>query len=161
MVHSDLLVILVAALVAVFCGGFLAARLRLPPIIGYLLAGVAIGPFTPGFSTNPNIAAELAEVGVILLMFGVGIHFSLRDLMAVRAIALPGAVGQIAVATGLGAGLALTDMAEPGERGSASLLHRAVCPVQSCHDGRHAAARPAPAGCAPGGAQRRALLLPA
>ncbi len=107
MVHSDLLVSFVAALVAAFVGGFAAARLRLPPIIGYLLAGVVIGPFTPGFTANPDIAAELAEVGVILLMFGVGIHFSLRDLLAVRSIALPGAIGQITVATGLGVGLAL------------------------------------------------------
>jgi len=106
-VHSELLISLAVALVAAFIGGFGAATLRLPPIIGYLLAGVAIGPFTPGFTADPDVAAELAEIGVILLMFGVGIHFSLRELLAVRAIALPGAIGQIAVATGLGAGLAL------------------------------------------------------
>jgi len=83
-----------------------AQRLRLPTIAGYLLAGVVIGPFTPGFVANAELAAELAEIGVILLMFGVGLHFSLKDLMSVRAIAVPGAIGQIAVATLMGMGLA-------------------------------------------------------
>jgi monovalent cation:H+ antiporter-2, CPA2 family len=115
MVHSELLVSLVAALVAAFIGGFVAVRLHLPPIVGYLLAGVAIGPFTPGGSADPTIAAEMAEVGVILLMFGVGLHFSLKDLLAVRAIAVPGAVGQITVATALGLGLALAWGWAPGE----------------------------------------------
>ena len=115
MVHSDLLTSLVAALVVAFLGGFLAARLRLPAIVGYLLAGVAIGPFTPGFSADPNIASELAEIGVILLMFGVGIHFSLRDLLAVRRIAVPGAIGQITAATALGAGAAMLWGWRPGE----------------------------------------------
>ncbi|MBM4433735.1 MAG: sodium:proton antiporter [Chloroflexi bacterium] len=82
-------------------GGFLATKLRLPAIVGYLLAGVALGPFTPGFVADPGIAGQLAELGVILLMFGVGIHFSLRDLLAVRKIAIPGALFQIALATGL------------------------------------------------------------
>jgi CPA2 family monovalent cation:H+ antiporter-2 len=113
--HSDLLTSLVAALVVAFLGGFVAARLRLPAIVGYLLAGVAIGPFTPGFIADPDIAAELAEIGVILLMFGVGIHFSVRDLLAVRRIAVPGAVGQIAVATILGAGAAMLWGWRPGE----------------------------------------------
>jgi len=89
-----------------FLFGLMAQRLRLPLIAGYLFAGVAIGPFTPGYVANAEIAAELAEMGVILLMFGVGLHFSLRDLMAVRAIAIPGALGQIlcAVTFGTGAG---------------------------------------------------------
>ncbi|MFO1273893.1 MAG: YbaL family putative K(+) efflux transporter [Rubrivivax sp.] len=87
--------------------GFAAARLRLPALVGYLLAGVLIGPGTPGFVADVKIAAELAEIGVMLLMFGVGLHFSLADLMAVRRIALPGAVLQIAVATALGAFAAL------------------------------------------------------
>jgi monovalent cation:H+ antiporter-2, CPA2 family len=78
------------------------------PLVGYLLAGVAVGPFTPGFVADPALAAELAEIGVILLMFGVGLHFSLRDLLSVRAIALPGALAQIGVATLLGLGLALS-----------------------------------------------------
>jgi Kef-type K+ transport system membrane component KefB len=79
--------------------GFLAAKLRLPALVGYLLAGVIIGPFTPGFVADAGIAAQLAEIGVMLLMFGVGLHFSLDDLLAVRKIALPGALAQIAVAT--------------------------------------------------------------
>ena len=87
--------------------GFLAVRLRLPALVGYLLAGVIIGPFTPGFVADAGIAAQLAEIGVMLLMFGVGLHFSLDDLLAVRKIALPGALAQIAVATLLGGGLAL------------------------------------------------------
>jgi len=87
--------------------GFLAARLRLRALVGYLLAGVIIGPFTPGFVADAGIAAQLAEIGVMLLMFGVGLHFSLDDLLAVRKIALPGALAQIAVATLLGGALAL------------------------------------------------------
>jgi CPA2 family monovalent cation:H+ antiporter-2 len=86
--------------------GFLAARLRLPALVGYLLAGVILGPFTPGFVADAEIAAQLAEIGVMLLMFGVGLHFSLDDLLAVRKIALPGAIVQMAVATLLGGMLA-------------------------------------------------------
>ncbi|MDR6535123.1 YbaL family putative K(+) efflux transporter [Variovorax soli] len=86
--------------------GFLAVRLRLPALVGYLLAGVIIGPFTPGFVADASIAAQLAEIGVMLLMFGVGLHFSFEDLLAVRKIALPGALVQIVVATLLGAALA-------------------------------------------------------
>lgn len=86
--------------------GFIAARLKLPALVGYLLAGIAIGPATPGFVADAQIASQLAEVGVMLLMFGVGLHFSVDDLMAVRKIALPGAVVQMAVATTLGAGVA-------------------------------------------------------
>ncbi len=86
--------------------GFLASLVRLPALVGYLLAGVVIGPFTPGFVADAGIAAQLAEIGVMLLMFGVGLHFSLDDLLAVRKIALPGAVVQMAVATALGMALA-------------------------------------------------------
>lgn len=86
--------------------GFIAARLGLPALVGYLVAGIAIGPATPGFVADAQIAAQLAEIGVILLMFGVGLHFSIDDLLAVRWIALPGAVVQMSVATALGAGLA-------------------------------------------------------
>lgn len=86
--------------------GYGAARLRLPPLVGYLLAGVAIGPFTPGFVGDLSLASQLAEVGVMLLMFGVGLHFSMADLMAVKRIAVPGAVVQIGVATLLGFALA-------------------------------------------------------
>ncbi|SEU11758.1 YbaL family putative K(+) efflux transporter [Variovorax sp. OV084] len=108
MPHSVSLINTIAAglgLALVF--GFLAAKLRLPALVGYLLAGVIIGPFTPGFVADAEIAAQLAEIGVMLLMFGVGLHFSLDDLLAVRKIALPGAIAQIGVATLLGGGLAL------------------------------------------------------
>jgi CPA2 family monovalent cation:H+ antiporter-2 len=87
--------------------GSIAARIRLPALVGYLVAGVIIGPFSPGFVANVSLAHELAEIGVMLLMFGVGLHFSLKDLMEVRKIALPGAMLQIAVATAMGAGVAL------------------------------------------------------
>jgi CPA2 family monovalent cation:H+ antiporter-2 len=86
--------------------GFIAARMKLPSLVGYLLAGVIIGPFTPGFVADAAIASQLAEIGVMLLMFGVGLHFSLDELLAVRKIAVPGAVVQMTVATALGMGLA-------------------------------------------------------
>ena len=94
--------------------GLIAQRLRLPPIVGYLAAGIMVGPFTPGFVADAGLATELAEIGVILLMFGVGLHFSLRDLLSVRAIAIPGALGQIAAATLMGMGLAWTLGWSPG-----------------------------------------------
>ncbi|ESZ86371.1 MAG: sodium:proton antiporter [Blastomonas sp. CACIA14H2] len=96
---------IVAGLVVAFLMGALAQRLKISPIAGYLLAGVLVGPFTPGFVADGKLANELAEIGVILLMFGVGLHFSLRDLMAVKHIAIPGALVQIATATLLGMGL--------------------------------------------------------
>ncbi|HET8744646.1 MAG TPA: YbaL family putative K(+) efflux transporter [Ramlibacter sp.] len=86
--------------------GFVAARLRLPALVGYLLAGVMIGPFTPGFVADTRLASELAEIGVMLLMFGVGLHFSLGDLLAVKRIAVPGAIVQIAAATVMGGAVA-------------------------------------------------------
>ncbi len=88
-----------------FIGGFAAVRLGLSPIIGYLLAGILVGPFTPGFVGEAQLASQLADIGVILLMFGVGMHFSIGDLWAVRSIAVPGAVLQIIVATALGCGV--------------------------------------------------------
>ena len=88
--------------------GLLANRLKLPVLVGYLTAGVIIGSHTPGFVADMELSAQLAEIGVILLMFGVGLHFSLEDLLAVRRIALPGAIVQIAVATGLGTIVAMT-----------------------------------------------------
>ena len=88
-----------------FLFGFLAQRLGLSPLVGYLVAGVAVGPFTPGFVADRVIASQLAEIGVMLLMFGVGLHFSVADLMAVRRVVLLGAIGQIVLATGLGLGL--------------------------------------------------------
>ncbi|AYN92607.1 Kef family K(+) transporter [Pseudomonas sp. LTJR-52] len=104
--EMPLITTLAAGLVLAFFLGLLANRLRLPPLAGYLLAGVLAGPFTPGFVADSDIAHELSEIGVILLMFGVGLHFSIKDLMSVRKIAIPGAIGQIAVATLMGMGLA-------------------------------------------------------
>jgi K+:H+ antiporter len=103
----SLIATITMGLVLAFVGGLVAHRLRLPPLVGYLLAGVALGPFTPGFVGDANLASQLAEIGVILLMFGVGLHFSIKDLMAVRAIAIPGAIAQIGVATASGVALAL------------------------------------------------------
>lgn len=100
-----LLINIAAALVAAFVGGLLARRLGLPTIVGYLAAGVAIGPFTPGFVGDIETISQLAELGVIFLMFGVGLHFSFRDLWMVRDTAIPGAIGQMLIATGLGFGL--------------------------------------------------------
>ena len=103
MPHSaPLISTLAVGLVLAFAFGLVAQRLRLPPLIGYLLAGIAIGPFTPGFVADQSVANQLAEIGVILLMFGVGLHFSLEDLLSVRAIAVPGALAQVLVATPLG-----------------------------------------------------------
>jgi len=101
-----LIATIAVSLAFAFVGGLLAVRLRLPPLVGYLLAGIVVGPFTPGFVADAKLAPQLAEIGVILLMFGVGTHFSIRDLVAVRRVALPGAFTQILVATALGAGVA-------------------------------------------------------
>jgi monovalent cation:H+ antiporter-2, CPA2 family len=104
--HSGpLIAILVAGIGLAFVFAALAHRLRVSPLVGYLLAGVVVGPFTPGFVADQGLANELAEIGVILLMFGVGLHFSLKDLLSVKSIAVPGAVVQITVATLLGVGL--------------------------------------------------------
>lgn len=105
--NTPLIAIISIGLGLAFILGLLAQRLKLPPIVGYLVAGVVIGPFTPGYVADQELATQLAEIGVILLMFGVGLHFSLKDLLSVRAIAVPGAIGQIAVATLLGLGLAV------------------------------------------------------
>ncbi|MCA1979252.1 MAG: Kef family K(+) transporter [Thiobacillus sp.] len=107
MPHSvELISTLSAAFGLALLFGFAAVRLRLPALVGYLLAGVLIGPFTPGFVANTALAGELAEIGVMLLMFGVGLHLSLDDLLSVKKIALPGAVVQIVVATAMGMALA-------------------------------------------------------
>ena len=87
--HTELIAALAVGLTLAFLGGLLATRLRLPPLIGYLLAGIVVGPFTPGFVADANIAAQLSEIGVILLMFGVGLHFSFGDLLAVRSSLFP------------------------------------------------------------------------
>ena len=104
--YTPLIATIVAGFTVSFIMGAIAMKLRVSPIAGYLLAGVIVGPFTPGFVADTDLANELAEIGVILLMFGVGLHFSLKDLLSVRRIAVPGALVQIATATLLGMGLA-------------------------------------------------------
>jgi len=104
---TPLIATIVAGLGLAFVFGTIAQRLKIPPLVGYLLAGVAVGPFTPGYVADQALATELAELGIILLMFGVGLHFSLKDLLSVKAIAIPGAIVQIAVATLMGLGLAM------------------------------------------------------
>ncbi|RWP53776.1 YbaL family putative K(+) efflux transporter [Mesorhizobium sp.] len=103
---TPLIATIVAGLGLAFVFGAIANRFRIPPLVGYLIAGVLVGPNTPGFVADAGLANELAEIGVILLMFGVGLHFSLKDLLSVRAIAVPGAIVQIGFATALGAILA-------------------------------------------------------
>ncbi|AJD40052.1 cation/H+ antiporter protein [Rhizobium gallicum bv. gallicum R602sp] len=102
---TPLISTIVGGLVLAFILGAIANRLRLPPLVGYLVAGILVGPHTPGYVADQDLAPELAEIGVILLMFGVGLHFSLKDLLSVRGIAVPGAIAQIAFATLLGWGL--------------------------------------------------------
>src|SRR5690349_7123938 len=99
---TPLISTIVIALALAWVFGALAHRLKLPPLIGYLIAGVLIGPATPGFVADQSLATDIAEIGVILLMFGVGLHFSLEELLSVRTIAIPGAVVQITFATLLG-----------------------------------------------------------
>jgi CPA2 family monovalent cation:H+ antiporter-2 len=102
---TPLISTIVGGLVLAFILGAFAHKLRLPPLVGYLVAGILVGPHTPGFVADQGLAPELAEIGVILLMFGVGLHFSLKDLLSVRGIAVPGAIVQIGFATILGWGL--------------------------------------------------------
>lgn len=106
--ETTLIVTIVMSLVLAFAFGFVASWLRLPPLVGYLVAGIAVGPYTPGFVVDASLAIQLSEIGVILLMFGVGLHFSTADLLAVKWIAIPGAVGQIMIATVIGAVVAMT-----------------------------------------------------
>lgn len=100
--HTELISTIAVGLTAAVFFGVIAHRLKLPVLVGYLLAGVAVGPFTPGFVADPELAPQLAEMGVIFLMFGVGLHFSINDLLSVRKLALPGALAQVAVASSLG-----------------------------------------------------------
>jgi CPA2 family monovalent cation:H+ antiporter-2 len=104
--QADLIALIAMGFVLAMAFGFLASRLRMPPLVGYLIAGIAIGPFTPGFVADAGLAGQLAEIGVILLMFGVGLHFSIEALLRVRTIALPGAIVQITVATLIGLAMA-------------------------------------------------------
>lgn len=101
--NIDLILTLTGGLTAALGLGFATQKLKLSPIVGYMLAGILVGPFTPGYVADKEIATQFAEIGVILLMFGVGLHFHLKDLLAVRKVAIPGAVVQIAAATALGA----------------------------------------------------------
>ncbi|MBX3500754.1 MAG: Kef family K(+) transporter [Alphaproteobacteria bacterium] len=105
--HTPLIATIVAGIGIAFLLGALANRLRLSPLVGYLVAGIVVGPFTPGYVADQKLAAELAEIGVVLLMFGVGLHFSLKDLLNVKRVTIPGALGQIAIATMLGLLLSL------------------------------------------------------
>src|SRR6202035_314893 len=102
----SLIATIVAGIGLAFIFGTIANRLRVSPLVGYLLAGVVLGPLTPGFIADQVLAPQLAEIGVILLMFGVGLHFSLKDLLSIRAIVIPGAVAQVAASTLLGMALA-------------------------------------------------------
>jgi CPA2 family monovalent cation:H+ antiporter-2 len=106
-VHQEVSLLATVALGFVFAAvfGYAADRLRLPPLVGYLVAGIVMGPYTPGVVADSGLASQLAEMGVILLMFGVGLHFSASDLLAVRGVAVPGALGRILLATLLGIGL--------------------------------------------------------
>ena len=104
--ETSLIALLAVGFALALLFGLLASVLKVSPIVGYLIAGIAVGPFTPGFVGDSGLASQLAEIGVILLMFGVGLHFSIKDLMSVRYIALPGALAQIITATAIGAGMA-------------------------------------------------------
>src|SRR5207344_3149377 len=107
LMHSfELIFTLTACLAAALVLGYATHRAGLSPIVGYLLAGIAVGRYTPGFVADQHLADQMAEIGVILLMFGVGLHFHLDQLLSVRKIAIPGAVVQIVVATAMGMGLA-------------------------------------------------------
>src|SRR5688572_24987882 len=103
----DLILTITVGLAAALAFGYLTHRVGLSPIVGYLLAGIAVGPNTPGFVANRELADQLAGIGVVLIMFGVGLRFHLDDLLAVRRVAVPGALVQALVSTGLGAGAAL------------------------------------------------------
>ncbi len=105
MTTSPLIGTLVTAFLLAFLFGTLAHRFRISPIIGYVMAGICVGPFTPGYIANQALASELADIGVVLLMFGVGLHFSVKELLAVRGLVLPGALFEVIVMTSLGIGL--------------------------------------------------------
>jgi CPA2 family monovalent cation:H+ antiporter-2 len=107
MQHNALITTLVAAIVLAFVFGFVAQRLRLSPIVGYLVAGVAVGPYTPGFEADIDLALQLSEVGIILLMFGVGLKISIEDIWSVRWVAIPGSLLQTAMVALLGMGVGL------------------------------------------------------
>jgi CPA2 family monovalent cation:H+ antiporter-2 len=105
--ETDLILTLAGALSSALVLGLLARRMGLSPIVGYLVAGIVVGPYTPGIVVDHDIAEQLAELGIVVMMFGVGLHFRVRDLIATRAVALPGAIAQVAAATALGAAMAI------------------------------------------------------
>ena len=139
--HHDVPLISTAAMeyVLAYVFGFAAHRLRLPPLVGYLVAGVAIGPFSPGFVANSALAGHFAEMGVILLMFGVGLHFSAADLLAVRWVAISGAIGQIALATAMGIELAMAWGWNAGAESSSASACRSRARSSCCGHSRIAA----------------------
>ena len=104
--NFDLILTLTGGLVSAVILGYITQRMRLSPIVGYLLAGIIVGPHTPGFVADLALAEQLAEIGVVLLMFGVGLQFHIEDLLAVRKVAIPGAIVQSLAATALGAAVA-------------------------------------------------------
>src|SRR3954471_7820054 len=106
--NLDLILTLTGGLAAALVCGYVTQRIGLSPIVGYLLGGIAVGPYTPGFNANQELASQCAEIGVILLMFGVGLQFHIEELLAVRKVAIPGAVFQIAISSVLGCLLAHT-----------------------------------------------------
>ncbi len=136
---TPLITTLVASFACAFFAGLAAHRLKISPIVGYLLAGIIVGPFTPGVVSDANLSAELSEIGVILLMFGVGLHFSLHDLMRVKNIAIPGALAQILIATLIGMALAWGwqwDMAAGIVFGLALSVASTVVMLRSLQDNR-------------------------
>ena len=148
--NLDLILTLTGSLAAAALLGYVTQRLGLSPIVGYLLAGVAVGPHTPGFVADAHVAEQLAEVGVILLMFGVGLHFHLDDLLAVRRVALPGALGQSLVATAvavvvfagfgvplrsgavIGMAMAVASVPHRASRHAAAVAHAGAAPRPAC-----------------------------
>jgi CPA2 family monovalent cation:H+ antiporter-2 len=120
----DLVLTVSVSLAAALVLGYVTQRIGLSPLVGYLLAGILVGPNTPGFIANREIASQLAEIGIVLLMFGVGLHFDPKELLALRKSALPGALGQSAVATALGAAAALALGGATSPRAQAPTLAR-------------------------------------
>src|SRR6478672_10373590 len=106
MTQTPLIAMIVIGIGLAFVFGTIANRLKISPIAGYLMAGVAVGPFTPGFIADPSLALQLADIGVILLMFGVGLHFSLRDMLALKKALVPAVAAQIAISASFGTGIA-------------------------------------------------------
>src|ERR1700750_1829058 len=105
--ESALITTIVLGITLAFAFGLAVQRFKIPPLAGYLLAGVAVGPFTPGFTADQSLAGQLADIGVILLMFGVGLQFSFEELVSLRTVAVPGAMLEMLIVTSVGTGLGL------------------------------------------------------